>query len=213
VPALPVLVLTALWFKVRRGQALCSREVLRLPASSLDADCPTFFLFSFWPEEATPNPRGVPPTLRGFVLGFLPALLNVAGGCRFVGLPPRSREEVLNLSEDWQSVYLRGKPGIVTEPAVLYRHEPTTHEQYATERCMCSRWASTRRVDFIALLRSTVLPFPVMSHRFPEGLIHATLSRHPPGPTSLAPGPPRRLRRGTKAPVPSGPSPAALSWG
>ena len=49
---------------------------------------------------------------------FLPGLLHVATGhLAFVGLPPRTREEILRLPHDWQALYLRGKAGLVTEAA------------------------------------------------------------------------------------------------
>jgi hypothetical protein len=155
VAALPVLLPAALWFGVRR------RPAVRIPAARASGDLPTFSLLSLWPEGESPGPRGVPPTARGFLLGFLPALVNVARGeLHFVGLPPRSPEEVDELPDDWRAAYLRGGAGVVTEAAVLYRGEPTAHELYATE-LLHARTGGLRHDAGILLryLARTFIPF------------------------------------------------------
>ena len=65
---------------------------------------------------------------------FFPALINVASGqMRFVGLGPKTRDEILNLGEDWKALYLGSKVGIITETFVRYGSEPTEEELYSAE--------------------------------------------------------------------------------
>jgi lipopolysaccharide/colanic/teichoic acid biosynthesis glycosyltransferase len=126
--AAPVLLVTFLCLKAaRRGPVLSRREVVRLPTSPEERDWRTFRLWSFGPEADLCS-------FQGLLQRFLPALVNVAGGdLSFVGVPPRSREEVRQLSHDWRALYLRAKPGIVTEAAVRYPGEPDEDEKYAAE--------------------------------------------------------------------------------
>ena len=52
---------------------------------------------------------------------------------RFVGVSPRSREEIKDLSSDWQALYLNSKPGIITEAYINYGIAPTEDELYSAE--------------------------------------------------------------------------------
>ena len=61
---------------------------------------------------------------------FTGVRLDVAA---FVGVAPRSRDEVDALSRDWRSLYLRAKAGLVTEAELLYGRGATDDELYASE--------------------------------------------------------------------------------
>ena len=133
----PLLLATALCLKlVRRGPVLHNKEVVRLPAPSDEAQWRTFQLWSFCPEvtigEARKQWNG--GGLRDLFLRFLPALINIAKGeLHFVGVSPRTQEEIRTLTHDWQALYRRAKAGIVTEAYVHYGATPTENELYSAE--------------------------------------------------------------------------------
>jgi lipopolysaccharide/colanic/teichoic acid biosynthesis glycosyltransferase len=133
--AAPVLLLTALWLKLRRGgRVLHTRRVVSLPAFRRGGCRATFGLWSF----SMPRQRGVRDSAdeagwRHLFLDFLPSLVNVArGDLRLVGLPPRTPEEVEQLGPDWQALYLRDKAGIVSE-MLLHPNDLAEEEAYALE--------------------------------------------------------------------------------
>ena len=71
---------------------------------------------------------------RHFFFAFLPALINIARGeLRFAGVPPRSVEEIQGLPRDWRALYLKSKPGIVTETMVKFGTGATQDEMYSAE--------------------------------------------------------------------------------
>lgn len=127
--ASPVLLLTILCLRIaRRGPVVYKREAVRLPAPLEEGGWCRFKVLSFADE------RGESCGLRGLLCQFLPGLVNVVRGelC-FVGVPPRSRQEIDRLPPDWRSLYLCSKPGLVTEAAVRYESEPGEEELYAAE--------------------------------------------------------------------------------
>jgi lipopolysaccharide/colanic/teichoic acid biosynthesis glycosyltransferase len=133
--ATPVLLLTALWLKVRRGgRVLHTNRVVSLPAFRRGGGRATFGLWSF----SVPGRRGARGSAgevgwRHFFLDFLPGLVNVArGDLRLVGLPPRTPEEVEQLGSDWQALYLRGSAGLVSE-VLLHPNDLVEEEAYALE--------------------------------------------------------------------------------
>ncbi|MHC4944012.1 MAG: sugar transferase [Planctomycetota bacterium] len=130
--AWPVILATALVLKCRlRGPVLLSSEVLRLPADSEKALRRTFKLFRFRSPGKVPSNR---LGLSHFLLQFLPGLVHVAlGQMRFVGVPPRTREQVEVLPRDWRALYLGSKPGLVTESEVQYGACAEWDEQYAAD--------------------------------------------------------------------------------
>jgi len=135
--ALPVLLITALVLKLTRGgPVLHRRAVVRLPARKDAPHWPTFRLWSFLAHgpSVAMSAGPAPATLRGFLLGFLPALVNVArGDLAFVGVPPRSPEAIRHLPHDWQELYLAGKAGLVTEAVVVCGPDPTEDQLFAAE--------------------------------------------------------------------------------
>ncbi|MDX2029025.1 MAG: NDP-sugar synthase [Blastocatellia bacterium] len=126
----PVLLLTALFLKlVRRGPVLYKHPFIKLPAPANEAQWRTAQRWSF-----TPEPNAGASRWSDLFLRVLPALVNIARGeLRFVGVPPRPREEVRRLSHDWQALYLRAKAGIVTEADVQYGSQADEDERYSSE--------------------------------------------------------------------------------
>lgn len=121
----------------RRGPVLHRRQVVRLPAPPERSGWRLFELFSFLPHGAVGKANdGLGP----FCLRFLPALLNIArGDMRFVGLPPRTPDEIALLPPDWKELYLGSVAGAVTEAFVHYGAEADEDEQFAAEALYASR--------------------------------------------------------------------------
>ncbi len=135
--SLPVLLLLALGLRLfRRGPVLHPTEAVRLPAPAEAYRWRTYRLLSFGPRPAAgPTPDvGIPCGFRNFFLRFLPGVLNVIRGhLAFVGLPPRTREEIQLLPHDWRTLYLNAKAGLVTEAAVRGAAPADEDAVYAAE--------------------------------------------------------------------------------
>src|SRR5438876_106153 len=96
----------------------------------------TFDLWSFEPRPSpTTSARGSSRIgLRHLLFHFLPGLVNIARGeMRFVGLEPRSPQEVKTMSDDWRGLYLRSKAGVITEASVFHGPDATGDDLYAAE--------------------------------------------------------------------------------
>ncbi len=147
VPALPIIAGLALYFKLRRPEPVfTTRPVVRLPAGSDPMSWKTLALIRLYPGERSSREKtsesmslsnqseGLPAGWRHFFLIFLPALINIArGDLRFVGVPPRSAQEIQDLPQDWRALYLKSKPGIVTESMVNFGPLATRDEMYSAE--------------------------------------------------------------------------------
>lgn len=125
----PLLLLTAAFLKLsRRGAVLNKKQVVTLPTGLDEVGWQTFPLWSFAQGEEDL------PGIRGLLLNVLPALVNVAKGeLRFVGVRPRSSEEIEALPQDWRALYVASKSGIVTEAQVNYGTSPSEDELYSAE--------------------------------------------------------------------------------
>jgi lipopolysaccharide/colanic/teichoic acid biosynthesis glycosyltransferase len=147
IPALPIVAGLALYLKLRRPEPVfTTRPVVRLPAGSESASWKTFALISLRSgkrssgkktSESVSSPNqseGLPAGWRHFFLIFLPALINIARGeLRFVGVPPRTVQDIRDLPRDWRTLYLKSKPGIVTEAMVNFGPQATTDDMYSAE--------------------------------------------------------------------------------
>jgi NDP-sugar pyrophosphorylase family protein/lipopolysaccharide/colanic/teichoic acid biosynthesis glycosyltransferase len=136
----PLLLITGISLKVYSGRpVLHSAEAVRLPASSEEMAWQTFQLWSFCANvlhreetELQEKPNNGPG--HRLLQHFLPALINIAKGeLHFVGVPPRTSEEIKALPHDWQALYLHTKAGMVTEAYVYHGLTPTADEQYSAE--------------------------------------------------------------------------------
>lgn len=78
---------------------------------------------------------------RTFLRQFLPGLFAVAQGkISFVGLPPRTVEEIEKLPSDWPALYLEGSSGLITE-AALSLSDPRDE----TQRYLADAYYTVRR--------------------------------------------------------------------
>ena len=58
----------------------------------------------------------------------------MAGGkLSFVGVEPRTREQVEALPEDWQVLYLESRAGLITESDVVHGDGATEDDIYSSE--------------------------------------------------------------------------------
>lgn len=112
------------------------KTVVMIPALPNRALWKTFDLFSFAGNRVSSGKSAVPeaPGFRGFFLNFLPGLINVVRGeLRFVGVMPRTAEEIDRLPEEWKAIYLKSKPGLVTEAMIRFGRAITDDELYSAE--------------------------------------------------------------------------------
>jgi lipopolysaccharide/colanic/teichoic acid biosynthesis glycosyltransferase len=147
IPALPVLAVMMLYFKLRNsGIDFSAGSMVRLPADEDQLTRQTFTLIGFYPAgpesgEKASQTSAYPKQLTGFSAGwrhffriFLPALINIArGDLRFVGVPPRTAQDIEDLPQDWRALYLKSKPGVVTETLVNFGAHATADEMYSAE--------------------------------------------------------------------------------
>ena len=111
----------------RKGPVVHRRSAVRLPAPLEPAGWAKYDLLSFSP---TPSAN----RYKHLFLHFLPALINIAWGeMRFVGVPPRTPDEIGQLQPEWQSLYLGSKVGIINEAYLQFGIDPTTDESYSAE--------------------------------------------------------------------------------
>jgi len=139
-PALPLIACLALYLKLRRcDRIFATRPAVRLPADSDPASWKKFALITLYAKAPASDPdpnRTAGPSAgwRHFFFVFLPSLINIVRGeLRFVGVPPRSAEEIQNLPRDWRALYLKSKPGIVTETMVNWGSRAGRDEMYSAE--------------------------------------------------------------------------------
>jgi len=143
-PALPIMACLALYLKLRRfDRIFTTGPAVRLPADSDPVSWKTFALISLYaggPASGKKAPASDPATTRmpagwrHFFLVFLPALINIARGeLRFVGVSPRTPQEIQDLPQDWRALYLKSKPGIVTETLVNFGPHATRDDMYSAE--------------------------------------------------------------------------------
>ncbi len=66
----------------------------------------------------------MPAGWGAFARQFLPGLFAVAAGrLNFVGLPPRSFDEIQKLPEEWRSLYQQGRAGLISEASLAVADE------------------------------------------------------------------------------------------
>lgn len=153
----PLLLLVLLGRALFGQRPIVSRQQnVRLPAPS-DPDR--------WETISLPALTAAPPTsaMAHFVLCFLPGLLSVViGRVGLAGVPPRTREQIEALPEDWRTMYLRSRAGLVSEAFVLHGAGANSDDEYAAE--LFYAVSSGVRLDFSILMRyaGRILGFGVL---------------------------------------------------
>ncbi len=126
----PVVLVTALWFGLRGS--LLTEEVVRLPAPAGRGSWRTYRLRVFGGAAGWSSPAG--PWQR-LCTRVLPGLWHVlCGRLHLIGLPPRTPSEIAALPDDWQSLYLGSRAGLLTEAEARGESpEPGSELQYLAE--------------------------------------------------------------------------------
>jgi NDP-sugar pyrophosphorylase family protein/lipopolysaccharide/colanic/teichoic acid biosynthesis glycosyltransferase len=163
----PLLLLTALFLKLTRSGPVLYRTyavVLPEPIGSRRRTCT---LWSFHPGGPGAVARGeIEPGVRSMLLIFLPALVNVVrGDLGFIGVAPRTPEEVDRLPPEWRTLYICCKAGIVTEAAARCDVGSADDERYAAEAYYAAAgdWRYDVRL-FLSFLRRMLLPVRTTSN-------------------------------------------------
>jgi lipopolysaccharide/colanic/teichoic acid biosynthesis glycosyltransferase len=154
----PVLLATALFLRLTRpGPVLFRTRAVVLPEKAASRRR-VRTLWSFHPAGPAALADGsVPPGMRGVLLVFLPALVNVVfGELSFTGVGPRSAEEVDRLSQEWRALYLCCKAGLITEATVRPGSLTAADERYASEAYYAAAgdWRYDARLVFAFLARA-----------------------------------------------------------
>lgn len=119
--------LSPIYYFLHKSSYIEQEEKLRLPVSLDRSQWETFHWQFFIPRKSQPN-----FLQRHF--SRLPLLENIMNGdIYFVGVKPRSLQEVAKLPKDWLELYLKSKVGFITLADIEYGPEATTDETYASE--------------------------------------------------------------------------------
>lgn len=95
------------------------QEVLSLPTSDASYEWKTFTLASF---------------IHKHFFQRLPYLIEIMkGNLHFMGVSPRTADEVEKMAKDWKLLYLQSKNGLITLSQVDHGKNATADEQYASE--------------------------------------------------------------------------------
>ena len=145
---LPLLIVIAVFLKLfRKNEPLFYwTDKVRLPAQPEMALWRTFSLVSFirdvssegaFEQNIDTSRRRIARHRVGWrdlLLRFVPALINVARGeLRFVGVVPRTVDEVKALSPDLRTIWLKSRAGIISDAYVNFGPQPTKDELYVAE--------------------------------------------------------------------------------
>jgi NDP-sugar pyrophosphorylase family protein len=133
-----LLLLLALWpltafiffyFTVCRKGNLIHERAIRIPANNNPVSWREYWIPRFRLHSGAPYSRWA-----SFFLELWPGLFSVLKGELFlVGVQPRSRKQVESLPDDWRSIYLKSKSGLITEAAVMFGESPNDDELYTAE--------------------------------------------------------------------------------
>jgi NDP-sugar pyrophosphorylase family protein len=130
---LPLLVAALIFGRVFKRAKLCTAEIVSLPASKEPSEWRTATL-----HYISAVPWGSDPESRWshFLWRFLPGLLSVGSGAvSFIGLPPRTRDQVQALPEDWRELYLGGAAGLITENVAYGTRTQNELQAYVSDAC------------------------------------------------------------------------------
>lgn len=133
--ALPLFLATVLVLRIARsGPLLHRKSAVRLPTSVDEQAWRTFELRVFQPWEAGIGAAHETCTLGSLFCRLLPSLWAIVkGDLCFVGVPPRSAEELRELPPDWRALYVQSKTGVVTEASVRFDSAPNEDELFMAE--------------------------------------------------------------------------------
>ncbi len=127
--------------------------VIKLPAAENKELWQIFVWSSFVPKN--PNKKKWFP----YFFSSLPHFLSICqGNAHFIGVMPRSKEEIDSLNEEWRRFYLKSKVGLITLSALNNPLASTSDEIYAAEAFYTShKGFKTDSTLFLRWLRQKLL--------------------------------------------------------
>ncbi len=152
---LPVVLISGIAALLAHPGKRVRRDCIRLPADPDPLTWRTFRLYC-WDVNAESCAGGWAGPERSFFWRFLPGLWNVVrGDLRLVGVPPRTRDEVMQLPADWRDLYLQSKPGLIQEAEVRHGDMATEDDQYAAEAyyAAAASWRYDLRLAWLYVAR------------------------------------------------------------
>ena len=157
----PVSILSLLVFGLLRRLSYTTVQMVQLPARENELGSRSYALPCLGADAwVVPRVAG----WRTFLRQFLPGLFAVAlGRISFVGLPPRTPEEIRKLSSDWRALYLQGVSGLITEAALAIADPGDETQRYLADAYYVVRQSFLHNLKLAAqyFLR---LVFPVKSN-------------------------------------------------
>jgi NDP-sugar pyrophosphorylase family protein len=123
---LPISLLSVLYYLLVRKLTYVHVQRVQLPAEEKEIFARSYALPCLGADAWAPNRRAGWPA---FLRQFLPGLLAVIRArISFVGLPPRSAQEILALPPEWRFLYLQNKAGLITEASIA-KNDPDDETQ------------------------------------------------------------------------------------
>ncbi len=120
-----------LYYALVRKFPLTSVGVVSLPVNE-DVRALGTYLLPCYGRDAWGVLR--PAGWGAFTRQFLPGLPAVVSGkLNFVGLPPRTPEEIQELSPEWRTLYLAGRAGLITEASVAIADDQDPMQMYLAD--------------------------------------------------------------------------------
>jgi hypothetical protein len=110
---LPVSLVSILYYYLIRQLGYTSVRMVRLPVEEYSLRLRSYPLVCLGADAWKIHQSAA---WESFLRQFLPGLFSVLSGqLKLVGLPPRTLPEIQALPTDWQSLYQKGKAGLITE--------------------------------------------------------------------------------------------------
>jgi NDP-sugar pyrophosphorylase family protein len=134
---LPISLLSFLYLALVRRLAYTSVQMVQLPAQQNALTSRNYSLPCLGADAwSAHRPAG----WGAFTRQFLPGLVAVANGrLSFVGLPPRTVAGIQKLSEEWRSMYLEGKAGLITEACIASTDPDDETQLYVADAYYAAR--------------------------------------------------------------------------
>ena len=129
---LPISLIAYIYFALLRGVAIVTTQCVRLPQASR-ASTGSFALAGFGADAWS---HTLPAGWEAFLRQFLPGLPAVfLGRLSLVGLPPVTPQQMEALPGEWQSIYLAGRPGLISEASVSAANADDQAQRYVADAC------------------------------------------------------------------------------
>lgn len=122
----------------RRKPVFGHRAFIQLPALPDPVDWRTQNQLYIHRKDRSGPEALATPGWSDLLYRIIPGLINVAAGhLGFVGVAPRSSEQIKRLPEDWRALYLKSKVGLISEAQVVFGPAASEDQLYSAEAVYC----------------------------------------------------------------------------